>query len=66
MRGGAKMPAIKAIKKLRNRSMSIRQMANAIAEVTNYQINEIEQMEDEEIEAKYTAFVINEANEYAK
>ncbi|AGR15835.1 hypothetical protein ACULZG_001047 [Listeria monocytogenes] len=60
------MPAIKAIKKLRNRSMSIRQMANAIAEVTNYQINEIEQMEDEEIEAKYTAFVINEANEYAK
>ncbi|HHQ0086135.1 TPA: hypothetical protein ACSKH9_003048, partial [Listeria monocytogenes] len=24
------------------------------------------QMEDEEIEAKYTAFVINEANEYAK
>ncbi|HHQ0085802.1 TPA: hypothetical protein ACSKH9_002707, partial [Listeria monocytogenes] len=32
------MPAIKAIKKLRNRSMSIRQMANAIAEVTNYQI----------------------------
>lgn len=66
MRGGAKMPAIKAIKKLRNRSMSIRQMANAIAEVTNYQINEIEQMEDEEIEAKYTAFVINDANEYAK
>ncbi|HDU1200523.1 TPA: hypothetical protein REU87_002935 [Listeria monocytogenes] len=60
------MPAIKAIKKLRNRSMSIRQMANAIAEVTNYQINEIEQMDDEEIEAKYTAFVINEANEYAK
>ncbi|EHF6351605.1 hypothetical protein J3W69_002698 [Listeria monocytogenes] len=60
------MPAIKAIKKLRNRSMSIRQMANAIAEVTNYQINEIEQMEDEEIEAKYTAFVINDANEYAK
>ncbi|HDU7439285.1 TPA: hypothetical protein RF418_002799 [Listeria monocytogenes] len=60
------MPAIKAIKKLRNRSMSIRQMANAIAEVTNYQINEIEQMEDEEIEAKYTAYVINEANEYAK
>ncbi|EAG1376725.1 TPA_asm: hypothetical protein GYT13_14945 [Listeria monocytogenes] len=60
------MPAIKAIKKLRNRSMSIRQMANAIAEVTNYQIREIEQMGDEEIEAKYTAFVINEANEYAK
>lgn len=60
------MPAIKAIKKLRNRSMSVRQMANAIAEVTNYKINEIEQMGDEEIEAKYTAFVINEANEYAK
>ncbi|EIZ7299959.1 hypothetical protein MQR51_002419 [Listeria monocytogenes] len=60
------MPAIKAIKKLRNRSMSIRQMANAIAEVTNYQISEIESMGDEEIEAKYTAFVINEANEYAK
>ncbi|EAD4693072.1 hypothetical protein J8880_002778 [Listeria monocytogenes] len=60
------MPAIKAIKKLRNRSMSIRQMANAIAEVTNYKINEIEQMGDEEIEAKYTAYVINEANEYAK
>ncbi|HBM3505968.1 TPA: hypothetical protein O5943_002618 [Listeria innocua] len=60
------MPAIKAIKKLRNRSMSIRQMANAIAEVTNYQISEIESMGDEEIEAKYTAYVINEANEYAK
>ncbi|MBV1616150.1 hypothetical protein J0P00_06545 [Listeria monocytogenes] len=60
------MPAIKAIKKLRNRSMSIRQMTNAIAEVTSYKINEIEQMGDEEIEAKYTAFVINEANEYAK
>ncbi|EOX6134137.1 hypothetical protein ACP0LE_002952, partial [Listeria monocytogenes] len=25
-----------------------------------------EQMGDEEIEAKYTAYVINEANEYAK
>ncbi|EAC8443656.1 hypothetical protein DKV39_001315 [Listeria monocytogenes] len=60
------MTAETAIKKLRSRSMSIRQMANAIAEVTNYQISEIEQMEDEEIEAKYTAFVINEANEYAK
>ncbi|HAM2065721.1 TPA: hypothetical protein RF109_002844 [Listeria monocytogenes] len=60
------MTAETAIKKLRNRSMSIRQMANAIAEVTNYKISEIEQMEDEEIEAKYTAFVINEANEYAK
>ncbi|CCQ24998.1 UDP-N-acetylenolpyruvoylglucosamine reductase [Listeria monocytogenes N53-1] len=59
------MTAETAIKKLRNRSMSIRQMANAIAEVTNYQISEIE-MGDEEIEAKYTAFVINEANEYAK
>ncbi|OEQ49120.1 hypothetical protein, partial [Listeria monocytogenes] len=51
------MTAETAIKKLRNRSMSIRQMANAIAEVTNYQISEIEQMGDEEIEAKYTAFV---------
>ncbi|EAE9489997.1 hypothetical protein BW999_13945 [Listeria monocytogenes] len=60
------MTAETAIKKLRNRSMSIRQMANAIAEVTNYQISEIEAMGDEEIEAKYTAFVINEANEYAK
>ncbi|EAE6692999.1 hypothetical protein ACI56E_002395 [Listeria monocytogenes] len=60
------MTADTAIKKLRNRSMSIRQMANAIEEVTNYQIREIEQMGDEEIEAKYTAFVINEANEYAK
>ncbi|AGR12565.1 TPA: hypothetical protein ACV42B_003063 [Listeria monocytogenes] len=60
------MTAETAIKKLRNRSMSIRQMANAIAEVTNYQISEIEQMGDEEIEAKYTAFVINETNEYAK
>ncbi|ECL0114820.1 hypothetical protein H9A01_001813 [Listeria monocytogenes] len=60
------MTAETAIKKLRNRSMSIRQMANAIAEVTNYQIREIEQMGDEEIEAKYTAYVINEANEYAK
>ncbi|EAD5532767.1 hypothetical protein AJ96_12205 [Listeria monocytogenes] len=60
------MPAIKAIKKLRNRSMSIRYMANAIAEVTSYQISEIEQMGDEEIEAKYTAYVINETNEYAK
>ncbi|CCQ21860.1 Undefined function [Listeria monocytogenes] len=60
------MTAETAIKKLRNRSMSIRQMANAIAEVTNYQISEIERMGDEEIEAKYTAFVINEANEYAK
>ncbi|EKZ1460410.1 hypothetical protein Q9B86_001984 [Listeria monocytogenes] len=60
------MTADTAIKKLRNRSMSIRQMANAIAEVTNYQISEIEQMGDEEIEAKYTAYVINEANEYAK
>lgn len=60
------MTAETAIKKLRNRSMSIRRMANAIAEVTNYQISEIEQMGDEEIEAKYTAFVINEANEYAK
>ncbi|EHG8322658.1 TPA_asm: hypothetical protein GHG47_12210 [Listeria monocytogenes] len=60
------MPAIKAIKKLRNRSMSIRYMANAIAEVTSYKINEIEQMGDEEIEAKYTAYVINDANEYAK
>ncbi|EAC2253426.1 TPA_asm: hypothetical protein GGA54_02520 [Listeria monocytogenes] len=60
------MTAETAIKKLRNRSMSIRFMANAIAEVTNYQISEIEQMGDEEIEAKYTAFVINEANEYAK
>ncbi|EMC8015213.1 hypothetical protein VLI14_003023 [Listeria monocytogenes] len=60
------MIAETAIKKLRNRSMSIRQMANAIAEVTNYQISEIENMGDEEIEAKYTAFVINEANEYAK
>ncbi|EFS0525983.1 hypothetical protein H2O82_002304 [Listeria monocytogenes] len=60
------MTAETAIKNLRNRSMSIRQMANAIAEVTNYQIREIEQMGDEEIEAKYTAFVINEANEYAK
>ncbi|EAD8596074.1 hypothetical protein AF436_11640 [Listeria monocytogenes] len=60
------MTAETAIKKLRNRSMSIRFMANAIAEVTNYQIREIEQMGDEEIEAKYTAFVINEANEYAK
>ncbi|ARJ79069.1 TPA: hypothetical protein MPW84_002897 [Listeria monocytogenes] len=60
------MTAETAIKKLRNRSMSIRQMANAIAEVTNYQISEIEQMGDEEIEAKYTAYVINEANEYAK
>ncbi|HGI6878408.1 TPA: hypothetical protein ACJUJU_002963, partial [Listeria monocytogenes] len=54
------------IKKLRNRSMSIRFMANAIAEVTNYQISEIETMGDEEIEAKYTAYVINETNEYAK
>ncbi|EAC3659892.1 hypothetical protein [Listeria monocytogenes] len=60
------MTAETAIKKLRNRSMSIRFMANAIAEVTNYQISEIENMGDEEIEAKYTAFVINEANEYAK
>ncbi|EAC4893646.1 hypothetical protein AZ944_05795 [Listeria monocytogenes] len=60
------MTADTAIKKLRNRSMSIRFMANAIAEVTNYQISEIETMGDEEIEAKYTAFVINEANEYAK
>ncbi|EAD9929030.1 hypothetical protein AQP98_11390 [Listeria monocytogenes] len=60
------MTADTAIKKLRNRSMSIRQMANAIAEVTNYQISEIEQMGDEEIEAKYTAYVINEASEYAK
>ncbi|KAA9448861.1 hypothetical protein [Listeria monocytogenes] len=60
------MTADTAIKKLRNRSMSIRFMANAIAEVTNYQISEIENMGDEEIEAKYTAFVINEANEYAK
>ncbi|ELN8751096.1 TPA_asm: hypothetical protein GYO32_11655 [Listeria monocytogenes] len=60
------MTAETAIKKLRNRSMSIRQMANAIAEVTNYQISEIETTGDEEIEAKYTAFVINEANEYAK
>ncbi|EAA0023968.1 TPA: hypothetical protein ACTOGW_001649 [Listeria monocytogenes] len=60
------MTADTAIKKLRNRSMSIRQMANAIAEVTNYQIREIEQMGDEEIEAKYTAYVINETNEYAK
>ncbi|EAC6601588.1 hypothetical protein B9500_14385 [Listeria monocytogenes] len=60
------MTAETAIKKLRNRSMSIRFMANAIAEVTNYQISEIEKMGDEEIEAKYTAFVINEANEYAK
>ncbi|EAD5155605.1 hypothetical protein PJ944_003004 [Listeria monocytogenes] len=60
------MTADTAIKKLRNRSMSIRYMANAIAEVTSYKINEIEQMGDEEIEAKYTAYVINEANEYAK
>ncbi|EAD5545010.1 hypothetical protein AK00_14910 [Listeria monocytogenes] len=60
------MTAETAIKKLRNRSMSIRFMANAIAEVTNYQISEIEKMGDEEIEAKYTAYVINEANEYAK
>ncbi|EAA0402148.1 TPA: hypothetical protein LWK74_001587 [Listeria innocua] len=60
------MTAETAIKKLRNRSMGIRQMANAIAEVTNYQISEIEQMGDEEIEAKYTAYVINETNEYAK
>ncbi|ECL7865788.1 TPA: hypothetical protein U0H91_001350 [Listeria monocytogenes] len=60
------MTAETAIKKLRNRSMSIRQMANAIAEVTNYQISEIEKMGDEEIEAKYTAYVINEANEYTK
>ncbi|WP_270999033.1 hypothetical protein [Listeria seeligeri] len=60
------MTAETAIKKLRNRSMSIRYMANALAEVTSYKINEIEQMGDEEIEAKYTAFVINEANEYAK
>ncbi|ENG4426095.1 hypothetical protein ABUD21_002911 [Listeria monocytogenes] len=60
------MTAEIAIKKLRNRSMSIRQMANAIAEVTNYQISEIESMGDEEIEAKYTAYVINEASEYAK
>ncbi|HAC5673571.1 TPA_asm: hypothetical protein GZX19_10260 [Listeria monocytogenes] len=60
------MPATRAIKKLRNRSMSIKYMANAIAEVTSYKINEIEQMGDEEIEAKYTAYVINEANEYAK
>ncbi|EAF7016572.1 hypothetical protein AVO90_13580 [Listeria monocytogenes] len=60
------MTAETAIKKLRNRSMSIRFMANAIAEVTNYQIREIEQMGDEEIEAKYTAYVINETNEYAK
>ncbi|HAC0637853.1 TPA_asm: hypothetical protein GYZ21_03975, partial [Listeria monocytogenes] len=58
------MTAETAIKKLRNRSMSIRQMANAIAEVTNYQISEIESMGDEEIEAKYTAYVINEASEY--
>ncbi|EMQ2587690.1 hypothetical protein WFU28_000009 [Listeria monocytogenes] len=60
------MTAETAIKKLRNRSMSIRFMANAIAEVTNYQISEIEQMGDEEIEAKYMAYVINETNEYAK
>ncbi|EAC5933622.1 TPA: hypothetical protein ACGX0R_002152 [Listeria monocytogenes] len=60
------MTADTAIKKLRNRSMSIRFMANAIAEVTNYQISEIESMGDEEIEAKYTAYVINETNEYAK
>ncbi|EAG9270529.1 TPA_asm: hypothetical protein GHF02_10795 [Listeria monocytogenes] len=60
------MTAETAIKKLRNRSMSIRQMANAIAEVTNYQISEIESMGDEEIEAKYTAYVINETTEYAK
>ncbi|EAK8454111.1 hypothetical protein A6C59_12255 [Listeria monocytogenes] len=60
------MTAETAIKKLRNRSISIRQMANAIAEVTNYQISEIESMGDEEIETKYTAYVINEASEYAK
>ncbi|EAF4132787.1 hypothetical protein CWP14_15390 [Listeria monocytogenes] len=60
------MTAETAIKKLRNRSMNIRFMANAIAEVTNYQISEIETMGDEEIEAKYTAYVINETNEYAK
>ncbi|HAC0644322.1 TPA_asm: hypothetical protein GYZ23_05470 [Listeria monocytogenes] len=60
------MTAETAIKKLRHRSISIRQMANAIAEVTNYQISEIESMGDEEIEAKYTAYVINEASEYAK
>ncbi|MGC9338735.1 hypothetical protein [Listeria ivanovii] len=60
------MTADTVIKNLRNRSISIRNMANAIAEVTNYKIREIEQMGDEEIEAKYTAYVINEANEYAK
>lgn len=64
--GAIKMTAETAIKKLRNRSMSIRYMANAIAEVTSYKINEIENMSDEEIEAKYTAFVINEAHEYPK
>ncbi|EAD1385365.1 MULTISPECIES: hypothetical protein [Listeria] len=58
--------ALENINNLSKRLASIRFMANAIAEVTNYQISEIESMGDEEIEAKYTAFVINEANEYAK
>ncbi|EAD0928691.1 hypothetical protein Y564_02060 [Listeria monocytogenes] len=58
--------ALENINSLSKRLASIRQMANAIAEVTNYQISEIESMRDEEIEAKYTAYVINEASEYAK
>ncbi|MCX67260.1 BH0509 family protein [Listeria monocytogenes] len=56
----------KELEILSKRKLEVQHMINAIAEVTNISLEDLVYMGDEEIESKYTAYVINEATEYAK
>lgn len=60
------MPISKVLDLLGKRKLEVQHMINAIAEVTNIPLGDLVYMENEEIESKYTAYVINEATEYAK
>lgn len=65
-RGVTAMSISKVLDLLGKRKLEVQHMINAIAEVTNIPLGDLVYMEDEEIESKYTAYVINEATEYAK
>lgn len=56
----------KELEILSKRKLEVQHMINAIAEVTNIPLGDLVYMGDEEIESKYTAYVINETTEYAK
>lgn len=60
------MSISKVLDLLGKRKLEVQHMINAIAEVTNISLEDLVYMGDEEIESKYTAYVINEATEYAK